>query len=281
MTSTAASITGFLTRPDGRIAYTSAGSGPLVVTSPGMGELRDTYRALTPELVAAGYRVVNLDLRGHGDSDTTFSRYDDEAVADDILAAVDEFGGGRPAVIVGNSMSAAAAVIAASHRPDGVAGLVLTGPLLRNPPLPALVGTAMRALMAVITARPWAASAWKAYLPFLYKGRVPADHAAYLARVAAAMRRPGHATAFSRLSRSLDHDPAERAAPGVRAPVLAFLGELDPDYPTPAAEGEWIAEHLDAEVVMVAESGHYPHAQRPDLVVPATLDFLSRVAPRA
>ncbi len=54
-------------------------SGPLVVAVPGMGDLRSTYDDVVPALVDAGYRVVVADLRGHGDSDTTFRTHGDDA----------------------------------------------------------------------------------------------------------------------------------------------------------------------------------------------------------
>ena len=59
------------------------------------------------------------------------------------------------------------------------------------------------------------------------------------------------------------------------------MGELDPDFPSPAGEAQWIAERLDADVVMVPEAGHYPQSQRPDVVTPAVLAFLDRVVGRA
>jgi len=41
-----------LQRPEGRLAYEVTGtSGPLVICVPGMGELRQSYRLLTPLLV--------------------------------------------------------------------------------------------------------------------------------------------------------------------------------------------------------------------------------------
>ena len=60
----------YLERSDGRVAYEETGTGPLVVCVPGMGDLRASYRFLRESLVAAGYRVVLMDLRGHGDSDS-------------------------------------------------------------------------------------------------------------------------------------------------------------------------------------------------------------------
>ena len=81
-----------------------------------MGDLRSSYRFLAPALVAAGYRVAGTDLRGHGDSDTSFTSYGDVDTAGDVAALIDELGG--PAVIVGNSMGAGAAVLVESRAAD-------------------------------------------------------------------------------------------------------------------------------------------------------------------
>src|SRR5271163_4412292 len=97
---TSVQTTSYLSRPKGRIGYDIAGDGPLVVLVPGMGDLRAAYRFLAPALRNAGYRVACTDLRGHGDSDTTFTSYGDVETASDILALIDELDG--PAVVVGN-----------------------------------------------------------------------------------------------------------------------------------------------------------------------------------
>ena len=260
----------YLQRPDGRVAYSVQGDGPLVVTSPGMGDLRQTYREFSPAVAAAGFRVADADLRGHGDSDATFASYGDVDTARDLLALVEELG--APAILVGNSMSAGAAVWAAAERPDLVRGLVLVGPFVRNPP----ANPAVTVLLRVLLARPWAAAVWRAYLPSLYKGRRPADFEGYRDRISAALRAPGKTAAFSRTTRTT-HAPAEARLAEVRCPALVLMGELDPDFPDPRAEAEWIAGKLNATVVMVPEAGHYPQSQRPDLVVPAVLDFARRV----
>ena len=66
----------FLQRPEGRIAYDDRGDGRLVVMVPGLGDVRAEYRFLAPLLVAKGYRVVTMDLRGHGQSSTGWSSSD-------------------------------------------------------------------------------------------------------------------------------------------------------------------------------------------------------------
>ncbi len=60
---------------------------------PGMGDLRAGYRFLAPALRAAGHRVACTDLRGHGDSDTTFTSYGDQETAGDLTALIAELGG--------------------------------------------------------------------------------------------------------------------------------------------------------------------------------------------
>ncbi|MBA2666289.1 MAG: alpha/beta fold hydrolase, partial [Trueperaceae bacterium] len=91
-----------LARPDGTLAYDDTGTGPLVVMLPGLGDLRQGYRFLTPHLARAGYRAVSADLRGHGDSSTNWPDYGSEAAGHDLVALIEELGGGR-AVVVGNS----------------------------------------------------------------------------------------------------------------------------------------------------------------------------------
>jgi pimeloyl-ACP methyl ester carboxylesterase len=262
--------TDHLARPEGRIGYDVAGEGPLVVLVPGMGDLRATYRFLAPSLRDAGYRVACTDLRGHGDSDTGFSSYGDVETAGDILALIEELGG--PAVIVGNSMGAAAAVLAAAERPEAVSGLVLVGPFVRNGDITAI----QRVLLRLAMARPWAASAWKAYMPKLYAGQRPEDFDDYRDRVVSSLRRGGYARAFSLTTRT-SHDPAEARLGEVSAPALIVMGELDPDFPDPRAEADWIARALPAEVVMVPEAGHYPQSQQPGITGEAVAHFLAKV----
>ncbi|HEX4442291.1 MAG TPA: alpha/beta hydrolase [Galbitalea sp.] len=256
-----------LDREDGRIAYDVQGDGPLVICAPGMGDIRQTFRYLVPALLDAGYRVATFDIRGHGESDTTFHSYDDEAEASDIIALAEHLG--SRASVVGNSMGAAAGVIAAAARPELIGSLVLVGPYARNPK----VNPLMMAVMRVAMAAPWAAAVWKAYLPSLYAGRKPADQAEFAAAANAAMRRKGYATTFSKTTH-LSHAPAEAVLPQVHAPALVVMGELDPDFPNPVEEAAWIKDQLNAEVLMVPEAGHYPQSQQPELVNPAVVAFL-------
>lgn len=257
-------------RPEGSVAYEVTGEGPLIVCVPGMGELRSSYRFIIGALVEAGFRVALTDLRGHGDSDAGFTDYGDEPTAGDIAALIEQLGG--PALIVGNSMAAGSAVLVAAEHPELVSGLALLGPFVREPGTSAVMRWAFRLMMA----RPWAATVWNGYLPKLYAGTKPADFEQYRASIRSSLKAPGKTKAFSLTTRTR-HDAAGAALGAVSAPTLVVMGELDPDFPDPADEARWIGQKLHGEVLMVPDAGHYPQAQRPELVGPALVSFARRV----
>lgn len=273
MTISVASQVRYLQRPDGRISYTVEGQGPLVVALPGMGDLRSSYREIVPALVAAGYRVAVTDLRAHGDSDTTFRAFGDIATGRDVLALVEELGG--PAVLLGSSMGAAAATWAGAERPDLVSGLVFYGPLLRDPAMGRAVTGLIHLAYRVLFARPWGASAWAGYYRnTLNRGTTAPWLEDHVAAIRSSLKEPGRLAGFRRLTLQLTHSVVEPRVPEVAAPMLAFVGDLDPDYRDEEAEVAWL-ESQRVRVVRVPEAGHYPHAQRPDVALPGTLDFLA------
>lgn len=263
------SRTQHLQRPDGRIAYDVAGAGPLVVAVPGMGDSRTSYRFLAPALVAAGYRVATMDLRGHGESDTSFTTFDDEAAASDVAALVDELGG--PATLVGNSMGAAAATIVAADRPELVEHLVLIGPFVRDLPTPP--GTRLALRVALL--RPWGPAVWRRFHRRLFPSHPPTDYDEYSDALMSSLSRPGAWRAFQRTART-SHEPAARRLSGVHSPTLVVMGTADPDFKDPVGEAELVAGRLHGGSFLVPGAGHYPQAEFPDLVANGIVEFLAQ-----
>lgn len=262
-----------LLRPEGRLAFDIAGTGPLVICIPGMGDLRSVYRFLAPHLVLAGYRVATMDLRGHGDSDATFQTYDDVAAGTDLIALTRLLGG--PAVLVGNSMGAGAAVWAAAEAPHDIAGLVLIAPFVRNPRQSLL----MRWLFHLALMRPWGPWAWKMYYNKLYPGNPPVDLPEHQARIARSLGHSDRWRAFVATSHT-DHTPAHIRLGTVMAPTMVVMGEWDPDFPHPKLEADYVTQQLTlsaSTVVMVPRAGHYPQAEYPDVVSPTITHFLAEV----
>lgn len=272
-------MTAFLERPDGRLAYDVTGEGPLVVATPGMGDLRQTFRFLRADLVAAGYRVATVDLRGHGESSVGWADHSETAVADDLIALAQHLGrSGERAVLVGNSYSGGAAVVAAARGPELFAGLVLSGAFVRDVPQNAV----QRAAGWLISRAPLGRPLWNAYVPSLYPSSKPADFGEYHRALKANLAEPGRFAAVAAMA-GAGHRAAEAALPSVSAPALVVMGTKDPDFPDPAAEARLTAESLGAraDVVLVDGAGHYPHAERPDVVSPAVREFLAAVLPVA
>jgi pimeloyl-ACP methyl ester carboxylesterase len=266
--------TRFLDRPDGRIAYDDTGAGPLVIMVPGLGDLRGEYRFLAPRVAAAGFRVVTMDLRGHGESSTGWADYSTSAVGSDVAALVAHIGGG-PAAVIGTSMGAGAAVVAAATAPERISAIIGIGPFVRDVPLPLSMRVVLALALNLAFVGPWGPAAWGAYYASLYPSRKPGDFKDYVARLVASLREPGRLAALQAMLRSSKAD-VEPMLAKVSAPALVMMGTKDPDFPDPAAEARLLARRLGGEVALIEGAGHYPHAEVPDLAAPLILGFLDR-----
>jgi pimeloyl-ACP methyl ester carboxylesterase len=266
------STTRFLTVGEGRVAYDDTGGpGPLVLAIPGMGDLRSEYRALRPVLQQAGYRVVTMDVRGHGETTVHWSDYSAHAVGRDAVALIEHLGAG-PAVILGNSFAAGSALWAAHDAPEQVRGVVLLGPIVRD----GEPSWFARRAVSVGFGGPWRVAFWMAYWNSLFPARKPADHAAAKAALAANLREPGRMDAL-RTMVSLSKADTEAIVASSRVPALVVMGTRDPDFPDASAEARWLGRALGTEQVIVDGTGHYPHLEMPERVAPQLLAFLSRL----
>jgi len=260
--------TQFLSRQAGRIAYDDSGSGPLVICSPSLGDVRGEYRFLAPRLAAAGYRVVTMDLRGLGESSTDWDDFSVTGVGSDLVALARSLDAG-PAVIIGESMSAGAAVWAAAEAPELFAALVLIGPFVRGE-----TSTVGRLLYAGMFRRPWGAALWQWYYSTLYPTQKPADFAAYVAALRKNLQEPGRLEALHAMAVA-SKAASEQRLGRVQAPVLVLMGSKDPDFKDPHTEAQAVAASLKAELHTIEGAGHYPHAEMPDVAAPHILQFLA------
>lgn len=275
-------MTEFLTVDGGTIAYEVTGEGPLVVLAHGMGDSRESYRFVVPQLVTAGYRVANVDLRGSGESSAEWPSYSRTDIAGDLIAVVRHLGG--PAVLVGQSISGGAVTIAAAQAPDLVEGIVELAPFTRKQAIKLgdlrvkayRTGMTRLLMMSVLGSVKW----WHKYLDGAYPGRKPADWSTQLHRNAAMLAEPGRMKALQKMGRTTPVDAAAQLA-NVRCPVLIVEGSLDPDWADPRAEGQAIVAELPAglgKLEVIEGAGHYPHTQYPEETVAVLLPFLKAYA---
>lgn len=259
--------TRFWTGPEGTLAYDDQGVGPLVVTVPSMGDLRQEYRFLTPVLVNAGYRVVNLEIRGMGESAAEGADVSVAGVGADLAGLIDHLKAG-PAAVLADSMGAGAAVWAAATYPERVASLVLMGPFVRGEPTwwgPLVYGLLFRPF--------WGASAWVGYYGSLYPRSKPTDWDAYRQALQASLADGRRRKTLVRMI-GASKGASERLLDGVKARALVVMGSKDPDFSDPEAEARWLGDRLRAPVHVVDGVGHYPHVEAVDEVAPVILGFL-------
>jgi pimeloyl-ACP methyl ester carboxylesterase len=263
----------------GTIAYEVTGSGPLVVLSHGIGDLRQSYRFLAPLLVRAGHRVAAVDMRGHGDSSMGWESISRSDVAGDLLDVIRHLVG--PAVIVGQSLSGGAATIAAARNPELVNAIVELNPFTRVPKtdLGAMVrikryrrgGILMGETMALHSLR-----SWLRYLDLAYPHK-PADWDDYTAALRAKLTEPGRMDEFMKTMKTKGSDAQAQLA-NVQCPALIVMGTADPDFPDPKAEGEAIVSALTpglGTLSMIDGVGHYPHAECPNELAALVIPFLA------
>lgn len=110
--------------------FRETGRGELVVLLHGLGAHLGFWELHLVEELAARFRVVCLDLRGHGYSDMPASGYRPADIAQDVLALLDELDADR-AHLVGHSYGGAVALELAVARPDRVASLVVADTRVR------------------------------------------------------------------------------------------------------------------------------------------------------
>ncbi|MGP4026074.1 alpha/beta fold hydrolase [Actinomadura sp. 3N407] len=278
-------MTEYLAVDDGTVAYEVAGSGPLIVLAHGMGDSRAAYHAVIPPLVAAGYRVAAVDLRGCGESSVGWPAWSRTAIAGDLLAVIRHLGG--PAVLVGHSISGGAATIAAAREPSLITAVVELAPFTRKQSIrlgDLRVKRFRRGMLRLLGANAFGSvPLWRSYLDVAYPGVKPAGWAERLSRIDSLLREPGRMKALQGMGRSAPSDAGAQLG-NVRCPVLVVMGTLDPDWGDPRAEGAAIVEALPSglgRLEMIEGAGHYPHDQFPDQVVSLMLAFLRSDAARA
>ncbi|PRY65411.1 pimeloyl-ACP methyl ester carboxylesterase [Glaciihabitans tibetensis] len=269
-----------LTTADGTIAFDLSGSGPLVILAHGMGDSRHSYRFIVPELVAAGYRVANVDIRGCGDSTVDWKSYERTDIAGDLVAVARHLGG--PAVIVGQSISGGAATIAAATAPDVIVGIVELAPFTRKQSVD--IGGLIRnkyhragTLQLAQVMMTGSLTGWLSYLDAAIPTK-PADWAQERNRIEVTLSQPERRAVLKAMTRTSPTDAGAQLA-NVRCRVLIIEGSADPDWADPRAEGLRILADLPSglgELAVIDGAGHYPHAETPADVLALLLPFLNK-----
>lgn len=229
------------------IAWETSGSGPPVVLVHGITEDRRSWDAVVPALEER-FRVLRLDLRGHGESSDA-SDYSPVSMAADVAEAVDAAGVESPPLLVGHSLGGAVVSVYALQAP--ARAVVTVDQSLRFGDTAALVHPLASALRG-----PGFADA----LSSLFEGLGEADDPE-IRRKHREARQEVVLGVWGQVFESSPEDLnalAESLLPSLPVPLLAVHGS-DPgaDYV------DWLHRLLPSAVVEVWPGGHYPHLADP------------------
>jgi non-heme chloroperoxidase len=245
------------------------------------------------DLVAAGYRVVALDLRGHGGSRAGADGYSLEAMARDAHQVVQALGL-RDAVAVGHSMGGMVLLQLLADHPELAAGgaiasmvLIATSasPVLGNG-VPAAAAGLVRFLTPAAGQGHVMASGGR-----IGRRRPPGDLAAAYCRLAfGAKPWPTHvellrgmasavpADIVGHLIRTLLDLDVRSILPSIAVPTLVVVGTRD--LLTPVWHGRYLARHIPvAGLEVLASCGHVVMLERREELARLLIDFAERTSP--
>lgn len=271
------------------IRYTVKGTGRPLVLIHGFGAAIGHWRNNIPVLAEAGYRVFALDLLGFGGSDKPQLDYSlelwEELLHDFWAEHIQE-----PATFVGNSIGALLSLMLLADHPEMSAGAVLLNaagglnhrPEELNPPLRFVMGAFTKLVSSDLVG------------PFLFeqvrrKSRIRSslqqvyrDHTAITDELINIIYEPSCDPGAQKVFASIltappGPSPAE-LMPRVGQPLLILWGEADPWTPIAGAKlYKELAEQEPERVQFraIANAGHCPHDEYPDIVNALILEWLA------
>ncbi|OXR46945.1 2-(acetamidomethylene)succinate hydrolase [Nocardia cerradoensis] len=252
---------------------------PLVVLLHGGGQTRSAWGDAATALTTAGYLVLSLDLRGHGDSDwAADGNYSMDAYAEDLRRIVRCLD--RPAALVGASLGGLASIVAAGESPAvDCTALVLVDVVPRlDEAGKATIMSFMLADQDGFASVEHAAEAVAGYLPHrprpastsgLQKNLRRRDNGRYYwhwdPRMLSEETSP----------RNISEERLEQAIANVRAPILLLRGDR-----SEIVHAENVAAFQavvpTAEYVEVVGAAHMVAGDRNDMFGSALIEFLDR-----
>lgn len=242
-------------------------SGPAVVLLHGLGSSSADWPEQRPVLEAR-YRVVAVDLPGHGGSALPGGRLTVERMATEVGAVIARVEAG-PAHVIGLSLGACVALRLALTLPAAVRSLVLVNPFAR----PALTGPGDAARLAfrllLLGSAPMTVMA-----SHVARRLFPWPEQRLLYEAAAASLAATSRRAYFETMRALARFDARGQVAAIRHPTLVVAGDRDTSVPL-AAKLTLARAIPRAELLIVPGSGHATPHDRPREFNEAVLRFLA------
>ncbi|MCP5099602.1 MAG: alpha/beta hydrolase [Chloroflexi bacterium] len=262
---------------NGTVYYQLDGSehGDLVVLIHGMSIPSFVWDPTYKALIAAGFRVLRYDLFGRGYSDRPKARYNMDLYTRQLVELLEALGVTEQHInLIGMSLGGAIAASFALHHPKIVQRIGLIDPIhphdMPSPPSKIYKLLLKINTMAAITSRQVVNGLPNNF--FCYE-----DFPEFEAQFSDQLSYKGFATAI--MSTLIDFKYAQlpeiyEQIGQLAIPTCLIWGEADQQ--SNIETSETFKKHIPSlQFHAIAEAGHLPHYERPDLVNPILLDFLT------
>ena len=253
------------------IAYTDQGQGTPVLFVHGF-PLNQTMWEPQVKNLSSGFRVLTLDLRGHGDSEAPLWRYSVETYADDIRALLDHLSIDQ-VVLAGFSMGGYVTFAFCRKYPDRVKALVLadTRPQADSPE-----AAQTRFKTAQTAHRDGATPIADAMVPKLLSPQSVEGRPDLVQAVRQMITGTPVTGIAGDLMSMADRPDSVSLLSEIRCPVLVLVGELD--GLTPPADAQLMADQIpNASLEMIPEAAHLSNLEQPERFTQAVQKFLETV----
>jgi pimeloyl-ACP methyl ester carboxylesterase len=265
----------------------NTGGKPTIVLIHGLGDEADSWRHIVSLLSGAGYRVIAPDLPGFGRScwKGRISMGAHRRAITQLITLTGAASAEKPAVLAGSSLGAGIAEMVAYQRPHLVKGLILLDGCL---PFEFKTDKAMFLMSLPFVGKGWYRSfrsnheaAWKSLYPYYrdLDAMSEADKTFLRERVIARVESANQERGYFATLRSMNAFFLLRRRMAIRigryAPgkIILLWGEHDHIFPPHRAA---LLRRLrpDARFTLIADAGHLPHQEKPDVCAAEMLRFL-------
>uniref|UniRef100_A0A7C4FFS1 Alpha/beta hydrolase n=1 Tax=Thermofilum pendens TaxID=2269 RepID=A0A7C4FFS1_THEPE len=243
-----------------RVHYVVSGNGIPLVFVHGLGESYETWKPQIEFFPKHGFKVIALDLRGHGDSEIPREMVTMEGFAMDVEAVLDAERVGK-AAMVGYSMGALVLLMLYKHTPQRFEKLVLEATAPEYPPAMTelLENMSMHEIALQVAEFAVSPTAPQELKRDIYRIISRTDKRVYIQSAETATER-----SYRDIMASLE------------VPTLLISGELD--YISPPEVVEEMSQLIrNSQKVVLKGVGHMPHRENPDEYNSIVLKFLRGV----
>jgi pimeloyl-ACP methyl ester carboxylesterase len=256
-----------------RLEYTEYGAGDrVVILLHGQLMVRSMHDPLARRIASKGYRVITVDLLGHGRSDrpSDAKRYSMTAFARQVVGLVEHLDIDQ-VVVGGTSLGANVSLEVAFIEPSRVKGMILEMPVLDNAVEAGILAFAPLIFIGRVT--PWAVTFVRETANRVPRKLVPFWVGFWLDTLnqqPAPMAATVHGIFFGRIA------PSSRLRKTIETPAIVIGHPNDPIHP--AADAAMLSDELPNARFVAAES-IIEWRRRPDRITGEVLDFLGSLWP--